>query len=302
MPQDVDEFPSEQVIDGPALRPLGRDVGASDAVALADLDLVDRARADDSPSVFIPAMPSPLHSRSRLILGGALAVSLASLAAVGAYLYERSRIAAAPSAPSASVAQSPWRSVPPEGTTPAPSSPASARAPVGKAGSGVPPTLPSAAAPAKVVTLRPSATPAGVVKNGSDRSARAPVALGVALSDLQGVWSMTTSVESATYPAYVGLRLGYVLELIQQGDRLTGTGQKVAENGRRLSGAARTPITVSGSVSGDRLILSFTEQGTRRSSDGKLVLHREDDEVLRGRFSSDAAQSGGRVEVRRTNR
>jgi hypothetical protein len=98
---------------------------------------------------------------------------------------------------------------------------------------------------------------------------------------------------------YEGLRLGYRLQLDHRGNSVRGSGHKVVENGKPISGNGRTPITVEGTVDGNRLRLTFTERGTRRPSSGTFVLYREGADGLRGRFASDAARSAGRVEARR---
>ena len=114
---------------------------------------------------------------------------------------------------------------------------------------------------------------------------------------LSGEWSMNTRVVSSVVARYEGLRLGYRLRLEQVGNSVTGTGYKLSENDRAI--VTKTPITLRGDVVGDRVVLTFQERGTRRASNGKLVLHRESDDVLRGRFSSDAAESTGVVDARR---
>jgi cytoskeletal protein RodZ len=116
---------------------------------------------------------------------------------------------------------------------------------------------------------------------------------------LDGVWTLATQVESSSVRSFQGLRLGYQLQLQQDGSRVTGVGRKVAENGRPVRGAGQTPIVVDGTVNGDRLTLYFRERGARRESAGKLILHVEDNGTMQGRFSSDAARSGGTAIARR---
>ena len=64
---------------------------------------------------------------------------------------------------------------------------------------------------------------------------------------------------------------------------------------------AQTPISVAGTIDGDRLTLTFTERGTRRPTQGKFVLLLDESGAMRGRFSSNAARSSGTVEARRIN-
>jgi hypothetical protein len=104
---------------------------------------------------------------------------------------------------------------------------------------------------------------------------------------------LTNRVESARHAAFRDLTLGFQLMLKQQGIVVVGSGYKSTENGEALAGLRRTPITVEGSIEGDRLVLNFTEQGADRSSGGRFVFYLSDDGSLRGRFKSDAAQSSG---------
>jgi cytoskeletal protein RodZ len=130
------------------------------------------------------------------------------------------------------------------------------------------------------------------------RAVTGPMAV-IAASNLAGRWTLETQIESSSVRTFEGLRLGYRLELRQNGSRIEGTGQKISENGVLLSGQRQTPIAVLGTIDGGRLRLTFGEQGARRSSTGTFDLVLEDAGVLRGSFASDAARSAGVVEARR---
>jgi hypothetical protein len=117
-------------------------------------------------------------------------------------------------------------------------------------------------------------------------------------SDLNGDWTVTTHVTSATRQEFVGLKLAYRLQLKQDGERVTGNGQKISENGKSLTAKQRTPIAVEGERKRDRVMLTFTERGARRESGGTFFLRRDDD-AWRGTFASDAAGSKGDVIVER---
>ena len=117
--------------------------------------------------------------------------------------------------------------------------------------------------------------------------------------DVTGAWRLATHVESSSYTRFTNLRLGYDLTLEQDGDRVTGAGRKVTENGRGIGRSAQTPVTVRGLIEGDRLTLNFVERGTRRPTQGRFMLMVEENGSLTGRFSSEAARSAGRVEAHR---
>ncbi len=121
----------------------------------------------------------------------------------------------------------------------------------------------------------------------------------VASHDVTGTWRLATQVESSQYSRYKGLLLGYEVRLDQSGDRVTGVGRKIAENGDGIYSRGQTPIAISGVVDGDRLMLTFVEGGARRTSRGAFVLQPEQDGTLRGRFTSNAAGSSGSAEARR---
>jgi hypothetical protein len=149
-----------------------------------------------------------------------------------------------------------------------------------------------------------SAPPARPVESAGGSAATArPESVGTAgsIQNVSGSWKLATQVESSSYSPYAGLKLGYEVKLEQDGDRVTGVGRKVTENGAGIGPRAQTPLTVSGTIAGDRLTLTFVEQGTRRDTQGKFVLLVDDARTLRGRFSSNAAQSSGRVEAHRVS-
>ena len=111
---------------------------------------------------------------------------------------------------------------------------------------------------------------------------------------------MTNTIQSTNYSAYKGLRLGYRVQLEQDGDRIVGRGQKWSENGRTIASSGRTPITVRGRVEGRNVILTFTEQGAKRSTRGSFSWTLSADRTtLRGSFDSDAANASGSSLARR---
>ena len=134
----------------------------------------------------------------------------------------------------------------------------------------------------------PARTPAPAAER--ERAETAPPAERAA--DFGGWWTMTTEVAESSVARFEGLELGYRIHLQQDGDRVSGTGEKWSEEGARLPRARRTPITLSGTVEGDRLRLVFTERGARRESSGTLTLRRQGRGLV-GTFRSDAASSSG---------
>jgi hypothetical protein len=112
---------------------------------------------------------------------------------------------------------------------------------------------------------------------------------------LSGWWRLTSRVAETSVSRFRGLELGYDLHLEQDGRRVTGTGIKATENGRRLRSRARTPIAVDGTIDGHMVQLDFTEAGLVRTSRGRFSLRLAPDGSLTGAFWSDAARSNGTV-------
>lgn len=120
------------------------------------------------------------------------------------------------------------------------------------------------------------------------------------VDDLSGWWELTNTIQSTNFAEYQGLRLGYRLQLEQDGDRITGRGQKWSEDGRPVPAAGRTPLTVTGTIEGGRVTLQFTERGVRRSTAGGFSWHLSSSGTsLRGTFWSDAADASGASVARR---
>ncbi|HET7042446.1 MAG TPA: hypothetical protein VFI13_10520, partial [Gemmatimonadales bacterium] len=118
--------------------------------------------------------------------------------------------------------------------------------------------------------------------------------------DLSGWWELTNTIASTNYAAYRGLRLTYRLQLEQDGDRLTGRGQKWAEEGAPVSAAARSPISVTGRIEGNKVTLQFTERGARRDTTGSFAWTlAPNGNALHGTFWSTAANTSGSSVARR---
>lgn len=139
-------------------------------------------------------------------------------------------------------------------------------------------------------------------KNAAAESGDTPKTADVekaAPADVSGIWTLTNRIESSDTARFKDLALGFRLQLKQAGDRVTGSGAKVSENGRAVGKGRRTPISVEGTIEARQLELKFTERGAQRASSGTLSLELTDEGTLRGTFSSDAANARGTTEAQR---
>jgi cytoskeletal protein RodZ len=145
----------------------------------------------------------------------------------------------------------------------------------------------------------PTSTPDASKQDDRPREEGLPPATAVRppTIDVSGPWSLATQVEMSSEAPGAGSRLGYEIEMKQDGSHVEGQGRRITENGAALDSPAQTPISMTGTVQGNRLTLIFTE-GSAASTVGKLVMLVEDD-VMHGRFSSAATRSSGTVEARR---
>ncbi|HEY6321962.1 MAG TPA: hypothetical protein VJA16_10425 [Thermoanaerobaculia bacterium] len=112
--------------------------------------------------------------------------------------------------------------------------------------------------------------------------------------DLNGSWEIQNVVSATSDPADRGLHLTYRIVLHQDGERISGDGEKWEENGRRIPAPQRTPIHLSGDVMGREVRVRFTENGNRRDSAGSFRWRLSADGTsCAGTFASSAAGARG---------
>ncbi|GAC1619203.1 MAG: hypothetical protein PVS2B2_28100 [Candidatus Acidiferrum sp.] len=112
--------------------------------------------------------------------------------------------------------------------------------------------------------------------------------------DLSGEWRITNTIQSTSYHAYQGVKLGYRIFLTQRGTDITGTGEKWSEDDKWLPPYAHTPIEITASVSGNKIFATFHETGTARKSAGTFDwTYLPETHSLSGSFTSTAADSRG---------
>ena len=115
------------------------------------------------------------------------------------------------------------------------------------------------------------------------------------VQDLTGEWQVINTVQQTAYKSFDHLKVGFRLKINQRGNEFTGRGEKFSENGQTLAAASRTPIHVTGSIDGDKVVATFVEDGTVRRTNGRFVWRLQNGgDQLAGTFVSTAANSSGR--------
>jgi len=110
--------------------------------------------------------------------------------------------------------------------------------------------------------------------------------------DINGSWVIETKTTDTSYSRFKNLDLTYTVQLVQDGSNITGSGEKTTENGREVEGKAHTPIEIKGTIKGNSIDASFTEDGTERESHGEFHWKLKDGSGS-GTFLSTAANSKG---------
>lgn len=225
------------------------------------------------------------RTRGWLLTAAAVAAALLALALILSERVPGSQPVAAGASPSAR----------PPRANPAPNRPRLSPATV-PSPSGAPSVAPSVRPGDRAAATEPQRAPEEVdsapVERIDEPGEETPAA-GDEPVHVGGQWELVHDVEATSYRPYEGMRLGYRILLVQQGNRVYGRGQKVSENGVTLPPGQRTPIDVAGRIEDGQLVLNFTEIGPSRTSRGTIRWRLAPGAELHGRFASDAANSSG---------
>jgi hypothetical protein len=118
------------------------------------------------------------------------------------------------------------------------------------------------------------------------------------VQDLTGEWRIINTVEKTAYKSFDNMKVGFRLTINQSGKQFTAKGEKFSENGQPLPAASRTPIQVTGSIDGDKVVATFVEDGRSRRTNGRFVWKLQNGgDGLAGTFVSSAANTSGRSAV-----
>ena len=116
------------------------------------------------------------------------------------------------------------------------------------------------------------------------------------VQDLTGEWHIINTVQKTRFKPYDKMQVGFRLRINQQGKQFTAKGEKFSENGQTLPAASRTPIQLTGSIEGDKVVATFIEEGRMRRTNGRFVWRVQND-GLAGTFVSTAANTSGKSAV-----
>jgi hypothetical protein len=148
----------------------------------------------------------------------------------------------------------------------------------------------SSSVPEPQPEVKPEAVRSVAVSQPREREAK--------VQDLTGDWRIINTVQKTAYKSYGNMQVGFRLRIKQQGKQFTAKGEKFSENGQTLPAASRTPIEVTGSIEGDKVIATFVEDGRMRRTNGRFVWRVQNGgDGLAGTFVSTAANSSGRSAV-----
>lgn len=118
--------------------------------------------------------------------------------------------------------------------------------------------------------------------------------------DLSGNWEMTFKVHKSSLDRFDNNKLEYKYSvfLTQNENSLSGKGEKFWEKFNGVESTynlnQKTPITIDGRISDNKLVANIYEKGQRRETSGLIEFEIEDNLiVLKGKFKTTAANSSG---------
>src|ERR1700740_2287443 len=115
--------------------------------------------------------------------------------------------------------------------------------------------------------------------------------------DATGRWKLTFTNVECTYTPYVNETCTQTVTFIQTEKNVTGTGEKLWYNGKKLPPEQRRRLEYKGTISGKELTLNYDLHGKRRETGGIVRLSiSKDGETLEGIFQGDAGECGGTVQ------
>lgn len=121
--------------------------------------------------------------------------------------------------------------------------------------------------------------------------------------DLTGAWRVVHHVEKSERSAFVGLRIEFQITLRQNGDEITGEGEKFLVDWRLAARDEASRLTVEGRVDGPRVHVSLIERAPHdleRAITGRIDWTFVEPDRLSGTFQVDLAETSGRSDAQRS--
>lgn len=154
------------------------------------------------------------------------------------------------------------------------------------------------AAPSTVPVVQPEVKPVAVSRQPNTRAKIESDERAAKVQDLTGEWHVINTVEKTGFKSFDKMQLGFRLKINQKGKEFTAKGEKFSENGKTLPAVSRTPIHMTGSIEGDKVVATFVEDGRARKSNGRFVWRLQNGgDALAGTFVSNAANTRGKSAV-----
>ncbi len=129
--------------------------------------------------------------------------------------------------------------------------------------------------------------------------------------NLNGSWVYEQITTESSYNPYINMKLRYLALLRIDGEKLSGTSEKIWENSpsggeREYVGGNRTTATIEGHIkknffSQDEVVIHLNENGHGRPYSTQHIINVKDGNLMEGRFTSTAANQIGNCKwIRKT--
>ncbi len=114
--------------------------------------------------------------------------------------------------------------------------------------------------------------------------------------DLTGRWQVLHRVERSSFSRYIGLEIEFDVVLTQNGDKVTGTGEKFIVGWELARREELSRLTLDGRAENANILLSIVEESPAhpdRKMVGEVIWKAVTADMLIGSFRVDAASSSG---------
>lgn len=110
--------------------------------------------------------------------------------------------------------------------------------------------------------------------------------------EISGEWYFNFQVKESSYNSYIDTVTEYKIYFIQDGQKVTGEGEKWKYKGEPLPYKEHDPIQITGTVINDTLYCKYNLKGTLRETTGSFKSYIDNNQLI-GVFSGTAANVKG---------